>query len=205
MGKWIWIGAGAVLLVIVAGCKATRAGYESPKYALMTKDGRFEIRDYPAMVVVSTPMAGVERGMDGSFGRLFGYITGGNQRNEKISMTTPVLISSTTNAGQMSFILPKALARAGAPVPVGTNVMLKSLLAGRFAVLRFSGSRSGTQPQKAGRRLEDWIHQQHLSAVSSLQFAYYDPPWTPSFLRRNEVMMRVEDNNKDSGAPNLRH
>ena len=76
------------------------------------------------MVVVSTPMGGVEQGMNGSFGRLFGYITGGNQRNEKISMTTPVLISATTNAEQMSFILPKALAKTGAPVPVGTNVMV---------------------------------------------------------------------------------
>jgi hypothetical protein len=23
-------------------------------------------------------------------------------------------------------------------------------------------------------------------------FAYYDPPWTPAFLRRNEVMFRIE-------------
>ena len=132
--------------------------------------------------------------MDGSFGRLFRYITGDNQRAEKISMTTPVLISATTNTEQMSFILPKTVAMKGAPMPVGTNVAVKELQAGRFAVLRFRGSRSGQQPRKASQRLQEWVHQQNLKFISSPQFAYYDPPWIPSFLRRNEVMFRLEDN-----------
>ncbi len=101
---WIWIGIGAVLAVPVVGCKATRAGYESPRYTRIKKDGKSEIRDYPAMVVVSTPMAGVERGMEGGFGRPFRYISGENEGGEKIAMTTPVLIAGSTNAEQMSFI-----------------------------------------------------------------------------------------------------
>lgn len=193
MKSWIWIGAGAVFVVLLVGCKATRAGYESPAYTRIRKSGMFELRDYPAMVVVSTPMTSAERGMEGSFGRLFRYITGDNQRGEKIAMTTPVLISETTNTQQMSFIVPKSVERKGAPVPGGTNVVVREMQAGRFAVLRFRGSRSGSQPQIASQRLQDWVQQHNLNAVSSPQFAYYDPPWIPSWLRRNEVMFRVEN------------
>ncbi len=198
MKGWIWIGTGAVLVVLVVGCKATRAGYESPSHTRIKKDGRFEIRNYPTMTVVSTPMTGAERGMEGGFGRLFRYITGDNQRGEKISMTTPVLISGSTNAEQMSFILPKSVEGKGAPTPGGTSVVVREMQAGRFAVLRFRGSRSGTQPQAASQRLQEWVQQQNLKAMSSPQFAYYDPPWIPSCLRRNGIMVRVENELKSS-------
>jgi hypothetical protein len=204
MKGWIWIGAGAVFVALVVGCKATRAGYESPTYTRIRKAGKFELRDYPAMVVVSTPMTSAERGMEGGFGRLFRYITGDNQRGEKIAMTTPVLISEATNSPQMSFIVPKSVERKGAPTPGGTNVVLREMQAGRFAVLRFRGSRSGTQPQAASQRLQEWVQQQNLKASSSPQFAYYDPPWIPACLRRNEVMLKVENELKDSAESNPR-
>ncbi len=192
MKKWTLIGLSAGLAILLAGCKATRAGYESPKYKVLGKDGAFEIRDYPGMTWVTTPMAGSERGMNGGFGRLFGYITGRNQRSEKIAMTTPVFISPGENAEQMSFVLPKNVAEKGAPPPAGTNVVVNSVAAGRFAVLRFDGSRTGQQPQKAAQRLLVWARTHNLKAVSPPQFAYYDPPWIPWFLRRNEVHVKVE-------------
>ena len=51
----------AVVVVVVAGCKATRAGYETAPYKVVRRDGKFELRDYPSLTVVETPMGGGRR------------------------------------------------------------------------------------------------------------------------------------------------
>jgi len=70
------------------GCQATRAGYESAPYQLVRASGKFAVRDYPALRVVETPMALPGKDADGSFMRLFRFITGGNEAKQKIAMTT---------------------------------------------------------------------------------------------------------------------
>ena len=55
----------------VAGCKATRACYASAPYKVVRSGGKFEVRDYPALTVVETPMASGGSGADSSFDRLF--------------------------------------------------------------------------------------------------------------------------------------
>ena len=81
-----------MVVVVVAGCKATRAGYESAPYKMVRRDGKFELRDYPALTVVETPMGGGgSNGANGSFNRLFRFITGNNEAKQKIAMTTPGL------------------------------------------------------------------------------------------------------------------
>ncbi len=78
-----------VAAVVLAGCKGSRKGYESAPYRVLESDGKFELRDYPALAVVETPM----RGDSGSsFQRLFRYISGLNTGDQKIAMTTPVFM-----------------------------------------------------------------------------------------------------------------
>ena len=69
---WMPFVAFAVLVVLAhAACKATPAGYESAPYRVVRSDGKFELRDYPALTVVETPVAANSRdGSDGSFSRL---------------------------------------------------------------------------------------------------------------------------------------
>lgn len=193
MKRWIWIGAGALLLAVVAAaCKVTRAGYEEPAHRVVRTEGKFELRDYEAFRVVSTPMKSSRGDMNGGFMRLFRYISGDNERSQKVAMTIPVFVTADTNAGAMSFVVPQKVAAAGAPKPTGTEVSLEQVEAGRFAVLRFRGSREGANPQAAGVKLAAWVAAQKLRPVGAPRFAFYDPPWTPSFLRRNEVLLRVE-------------
>jgi len=40
--------------------------------------------------------------------------------------------------------------------------------------------------------LKTWMTQQGLSVLSPPLYAYFDPPWTPTFLRRNEVMLHTD-------------
>ena len=94
--------------LVLAGCQATRAGYESAPYTVVRTDGKFELRDYPALTVVETPMTAASGdAADGSFLRLFRFITGGNEGKQKIAMTTPVFMSGGGTNATMAFVLRK--------------------------------------------------------------------------------------------------
>ena len=72
--------------------KTTRAGYESAEYKVIESDGNFEVREYPDLMLVATTTKIDAQGRDGSFMKLFRYISGANESEQKISMTTPVFM-----------------------------------------------------------------------------------------------------------------
>ena len=176
-------------LAMVCLAKNSRAAMEMPEYRVVRTDAKFEIRDYPALTVATTSMEGEE--MNGGFGKLFRFITGSNEGSEKIAMTAPVLIDTTKDKKTMSFIMPKEAVEKGVPKPVGESVTLGKVEATRFAVLRFDGGRTAENEKAAAATLQAWLDAEKLSDQGAPTFAYYDPPWTPTFLRRNEVMIRV--------------
>jgi DNA gyrase inhibitor GyrI len=192
----------AVVAVVLAGCKATRSGYESAPYKIVRSDAKFQLRDYPALTVVETPMAaGNQDGSDGSFGRLFRFITGGNDAKRNISMTTPVFISGGETNTTMAFVMPAGLKADQMPKPSDGAVKVRELPAGRFAVLRYGGARSAKRDAESLARLRAWMAAEHLRALSPPVFGYFDPPWTPAFLRRNEVMIRTEPLDPGAAGP----
>ena len=180
-----------VTALVLVGCQATRAGYESAPYQVVRADGKFELRDYPALMVVETPMVSREAGADGGFGRLFGFITGRNESKQKISMTTPVFMSGSDSNATMAFVMPAKLKAGEVPKPTDGSLTTRELPAGRFAVLRYSGGRGEKQEAEALARLKTWMADKQLSVSSPPVYGYFDPPWTPAFLRRNEVMLRT--------------
>jgi hypothetical protein len=168
----------------------SRAATETPAYQVIRTDAKFEIRDYPALTVATTPMGG--DGMNGSFGKLFRFITGGNEGAQKIAMTSPVLIDHSKDRQTMSFIMPKQAVEKGVPKPAGESVTLGKVEAARYAVLRFPGGRTAENEQSAIANLKAWLESQKITGKGDPVFAYYDPPWTPVFMRRNEVMIRID-------------
>lgn len=95
-----------LVVLVVAGCKTSRAGYESAPYRVARTAGQFEVRDYPPLKVVETPTQGRDSGMNGSFNRLFKFITGGNETKQKIAMTTPVFMTGNESNATMAFVMP---------------------------------------------------------------------------------------------------
>jgi DNA gyrase inhibitor GyrI len=177
-----------VLVIMLVGCKATRSGYESAPYKVVRSEGKFELRDYPALMVVETPMSS---GADTSFNRLFKFITGANEKQQKIAMTTPVFMSGSESTTTMAFVLPAKLKPGEVPQPKDASVQVRELPAGRFAVHRFKGGRNAENEAKTLQRLKDWMSAENLEVLSAPVYGYFDPPWTPTFLRRNEVMLRT--------------
>ena len=130
----------------------SRAATETPNYKVIRTDGAFEIRDYPALTLATTPMDDGE--MNRGFGQLFRFITGSNAEAEKIAMTSPVLIDTANDKKTMSFIMPKKTVEKGVPKPAGDSVSLGKVEAARFAVLRFGGGRTAKNEQDGHRETQ---------------------------------------------------
>jgi len=137
-------------------------------------------------------MQGRDSGMNGSFRRLFKFITGKNESKEKIAMTTPVFITGNESNATMAFVMPSKFSAEKVPTPVDSSVKVRELPAGRFAVMRFSGGHNAKNEQKALNQLKQWMASERMAELSPPVYGYFDPPWILPFLRRNEVMLRTD-------------
>jgi hypothetical protein len=161
--------------------------YETAPFELIEEEGAFSIRHYPSLLLVETPM-GEGASSDNSFGRLFRYISGSNSGSTKIAMTTPVFMDNET----MQFVLPVSFMEEGAPAPRDAAVSLRESVPMTVGVYRFSGWRNDRNEERAWGRLQDILREKGVDHNDSPFFAYYNSPWIPGPLRRNEVMVRIK-------------
>lgn len=77
------------------------------------------------------------------------------------------------------------------PVPNDPAVKIRAMAPARFAVLRFSGLSGEAKVAKTLEKLLSILRVRGLRPVGPVSIARYNPPWTPWFLRRNEVMISV--------------
>ena len=199
----------ATIAILVTGgvfllSRTTRAGYESAEYKVIESDGEFEIREYPDLMLVATKTKIDAQGRDGSFMKLFRYISGANEAEQKISMTTPVFMENdqADSEVQMGFVMPKEVAVEGVPSPTGPDVDVRKRTGGRFAVIRFPGKLDKKLAKESEAKLRAWMKSKGLTAdvdeddesnkTSGVEAASYDPPFTPAALRRNEVLIRLK-------------
>ncbi len=179
----ILVGAAVVVICFVlASCGTSRSGYETARYDVLRTDGAFELRKYPELKVAATS----EGSGNGSFMRLFRYIQGANEKQEKLAMTTPVFME----AGEMRFVVPEKN-KAAAPKPGSDKVMVKEIPARTVAAYRFSGRQSERREKSALEKLQLWSKANKMEPKGEPFFAYYDPPWTLGPFRRNEVLIPV--------------
>ena len=194
--KMIYVGVVAIVVAFAYfGWKLTaRGAYESAEYTVIESDGPFETRKYADLMMATTDMQYESQGDDGSFMRLFRYIGGANDDEQKVAMTTPVFMESrgSETQGQMGFVIPKQVTEERIPAPSTDDVQIRRRVGGRFAVIRFAGMMKTDSVAKAEQEVRKWISDQGLMSDGDAEFAGYDPPWTPGPLRRNEVLIRLK-------------
>ena len=189
------LASGSILftaLVAFAG-QHGRGGYETPDYQTSVSEGAFEVRDYPSMVVATSAMPQSKGERNSAFMTLFGYISGKNDAGEKIAMTSPVFTTKQKQGQAMSFVVPTDVAKRGAPEATDPNVTITTRPAGRFATYRYSGRWTEVKTRKAREALLEWTRDKGYETLGSVEIANYDPPFTPPFLRRNEVLVRIKE------------
>jgi len=180
---------------------------EQARYTVAQVDGEIELRDYePAIVAETTVTGSREEAIQSGFKTIADYIFGNNttgenvamtapvtqQSGEKIAMTAPVTQQADGNQWKVHFTMPASYRLSSLPKPNNTAVKLKEVPAKRFAVQRFSGTASQDNLRQHRLALESWLDTQELHAMAPPVYAFYNPPWTLPFLRRNEVMIEVE-------------
>jgi DNA gyrase inhibitor GyrI len=193
MGRnYLLIGLGVGLTAVAWWIyKRSRFDAEPTPYIVLRRDKRFELRRYPSLPVATTPIRGDN---DEAFMRLFRFIDRDNATGEKIAMTTPVFFDGEPGAqNKMSFVMPEKNAWAGVPEPSTAAVTLDERPAQRVAVYRFSGATRAETEREAVARLRTWLRSEGLQSFGEPVIAYYDAPFIPGFLRRNEVMLRIAE------------
>lgn len=192
--KWtLLLGALGVLsaALVFAGCTLTRAGYQSPKYAVKGRYGSVEVREYAEIVLAQTSAQLSQEGRDGSFMRLFRFISKGNDKTQAIPMTTPVLYRDVGGREAMAFVMPPGMAQQEIPAPLDKSVEITRREAGFYAIARMRGGRGAPMRERAVEAVRKDLQGSAWHLQGEPEFAYYDPPWIPRFLEKNELVWRV--------------
>jgi len=183
-----------------------------PNWQSVRQDGAIEIRDYDPMIVAEVTITG-ERyaAINEGFRILAGYIFGGNTAKTKIAMTAPVTqesgdakgakiamtapvtqeASENQNEWKVRFIMPPEYTLASLPVPNDTRIKFIEVPAYRTAVIQFSGFNTDSNLSDHLKFLMDWLTKNNIAPLGQPTYAFYNPPWTLPFFKRNEVMVRI--------------
>ncbi|MGD8963059.1 MAG: heme-binding protein [Desulfobacterales bacterium] len=181
---------------------------EKAKYRVVESDENFELRQYAPRIVAETFVAGdFEAVGNVGFRRLYDYINGKNIKNqniamtapvtqeaesEKIAMTAPVTQEKSQGQWRITFLMPAEYTLEALPRPLDGLVQLKEEPGYLMAVIRYSGTWSQKRFENNNALLQAAIARRGLKPVGQPVWARYDPPFMPWFLRRNEVLIRVQ-------------
>jgi len=209
--SWIyWTLAGIISLIIIAGVAIgpMMSRVEQPDYKVTSSDGSIEIRSYGRMIVAEAEVKGERKAaIQEGFRMIAAYIFGANQPNAKIAMTAPVQQQSNQkiamtapvtqqiggNSWAIRFIMPSGLTMETLPAPNDPRVTLKPVLAKLMVAIRFSGTANDTLIQAKTDELRKYAADHKLTTVGEPLLAFYNPPWTLPFFRRNGIMFELVD------------
>lgn len=132
-------------------------------------------------------------GLTTAFRMLVSYIGGRNGQAEKIAMTAPVLEQPQGSTSLIAFVMPAGSKLDSMPEPSDPSVRMREVGEELVAATRFSGRWSADGFARRADELGDRVRAAGLQATGPVRYARYDPPWTPWFLRRNEVLVPVTE------------
>ena len=164
--------------------------YEEPNYKVVQKNEIYEIRKYSDRLAVET----IDFGFENNFRKLFNYISGKNENNEKIKMTTPVTQFVKNGNMSMQFYLPSKFNLNNVPEPTKDNVKIINIEGGYYAVIKYSGRANDKNFIKHKDILLKKLKVNNVTIISPPIRATYDSPFTLPMNRRNEAMFKVQIN-----------
>ena len=203
-----------VLLVIwtLYGVFITMSVPQASYLVKETLDDGIEIREYPEEIWATA----VAQDENGAFRPLFRYISGENEKGEKIEMTTPVVtpappvnaesapgegekiemtapvVTTDTEEGlSMAFIMPERFDIQTIPRPTSNDVEIQRIEPRTLATIRFSGYMNEGSYRENLERLTKTLETRGITTIGEPLLMQYNDPWTPPFYRRNEIALQV--------------
>ena len=177
---------------------------EQPKYRILESQGNIEVREYAPVTVAEVEVNGKRlEALNQGFRMIADYIFGNNlsskrvamtapvaqEAGEKIAMTAPVSQDGAGDSWKVRFVMPSAYTLDTLPKPKNSEVHLMAIPSRKAVVIRFSGFNTDKNIATHRETLFKYIADHHLSVSGQPTTAFYNPPWTLPFLRRNEIMV----------------
>lgn len=184
------------------------SGVEQADYKIISREKGYEVREYPAHIVAQAIVEGDYReALSEGFRIVAGYIFGGNvkkesiamtapviseaKNSETISMTAPVLAETAGNLHTISFVMPRSHSMESLPVPTDNRVKIVEVPTKKFAVLMFSWYMTDSHRTNMEKKLLSYLSRDMVTTKGGLIYAGYNPPWTPPWMNRNEIMIEI--------------
>jgi len=196
-----------LLGLILAALPLKSHAIEEPDYEVIRKLDNVEVRQYAPYVVAEVILnTTANEAGNQAFPILAGYIFGKNKGEKKFAMTVPVTqtavpvkmemtapVTQSAVAGGMrvQFVLPKGLTLASAPEPLDPRVQLRLVPASQVAAIRYSGTWSQSNYEEQLALLKAALNKAGVATQGEPVLARYNAPFTPWFLRRNEIWLAV--------------
>jgi hypothetical protein len=166
---------------------------EKQPYRLVVKESNFEIRFYPAatLATVHSNATNYKGVANSGFRKLAGFIFGGNEQKESISMTAPVRMSMTEKGSTMSFVMPEKYNHQALPTPKDKNILIQQSEPAYVAVINFGGYASDEKINEYKLKLEKILAERKIKVIGAFTFLGYNAPY--QFIgRTNEVILPIE-------------
>lgn len=188
-----------------------------PDFEVVAKGDGFELRRYPPFNVAQVQVrADFEQASKRAFEPLLGYIKGGNRGGRNLPMMAPVnqqpldeasssasapTATTAQRAWRVQFVMPKEYPLSYLPAPADERVALRRLATRLMAVRRYRGGWDEARYREQETALLEALAASGATIIGAPIFARYNAPFVPGFLRRNEVLVEVAD---DESAPSAR-
>ena len=196
-----------ILTIMLTAMPLLSHAIQEPDFEVTKKFDNIELRQYAPYVVAEVVLnATADEAGSQAFPILAGYIFGKNKGEKKLAMTAPVTqtaapvrldmtapVTQAAVAGGMlvQFVLPKGVTLATAPEPTDPRVNLRLVPAATWAVIRYSGTWSQSNYQEHLDQLKTALETAGVATQGEPVLARYNPPFTPWFMRRNEIWLAL--------------
>jgi len=193
--KVVIIVVSILLLIAIAQICISRSTQQTEQrsYKVIKKFDKFEIRKYDSAMFSSVQLnkKGYKESSSEGFGILAGYIFGDNEANEKIAMTSPVVMELGDTA-KMMFMVPKDYLSKKLPNPRNRKIVFEKQEEKIMAAIRFDGWADDEKIEKYKAILRDELGKQNIQFINKFIFLGYNPPYE-IMNRRNEVVVELID------------
>ena len=186
-----------VIGFVVVQLFALKSQYNIETHAFTVKEkyDTFEIRTYEKALFTSVqlPNNGFKDAASNGFYVLAGYIFGGNDKNEKIAMTSPVKMS-IQDSMTMFFMVPHEFKKETLPLPNDSNIEFKEEAEKTVAAIGFGGWANAKKIDHYKRELRTALEAKDISYSNQFFYLGYNAPYEV-FNRKNDIIVELNSEN----------
>lgn len=193
--KTIFIIIGVIIILFILSqlyFMNAQKDIEQYPYKIVKTYDDFEIRNYEGALFTSVKLntSDYDKTSSKGFSILAGYIFGGNEKEEKIAMTSPVAMTLEENSTMM-FLVPKQYSKENLPKPNDASIEFKEMPAKKVAAITFGGWANDEKIESYKNKLIKALDKEGIPYTNNYFFLGYNAPMEV-INRKNEIIVELE-------------